>query len=271
MKKSMKRKRWERELISILLLAGCLQLSGCQGKTEILTTTEQTDFTEFIKETESLEESSDFASETTDSEKEIDWTEEIFAGERVFITYPVFSLEDKEFSEKINQKEKEDALRILEYFDVDVEKDMLDITYEIADITKDWISIVYCGTYSRVDAAYPTEVCYTSNLSLQDGSHLRVSHMEQPEWLAEQIEKGEYRIIGEEEELTEAVKSQIFALTKEELISCLVCADFGTESYEAYPGWFSFWSTIGEETRISLVVPVPHVLGDYAVLEISSE
>lgn len=261
MKKSMKKKRWERELLSILLLAGGLLLCSCQEETEILTTTENTDFT---KEAE-------FTSETTDLENEIDWTEEIFAGESVFIAYPVFSLEDKEFSEKINQKEKEDALRILEYFDVDVEKDMLDITYEIADITKDWISIVYCGSYSRVDAAYPTEVCYTSNLSLKDGSHLRISHMEQPEWLAKRMGQGAYRIIGEEAELIEAVKNQISALTEEELISNLVCADFGTESYESYPGWFSFWSTIEEETHISLVIPVPHVLGDYAVLEISSE
>lgn len=264
----MKKKKWEKELIFTLFLAGCLLLFGCQGETEILTTTEQNDFT---KETESSEEISDCISEATDSGKEIDWTEEIFAGESVFITYPVFSLEDKEFSEQINQKEKEDALRILEYFDVDVEKDLLDITYEIADITKDWISIVYCGSYSRMDAAYPTEVCYTSNLSLKDGSHLRVSHMEQPERLAGQIGKGEYRIIGEEEELTEAVRNQISALTEEELISYLMCADFGTESYESYPDWFSFWSTIEEETHISLVIPVPHVLGDYAVLEFSSE
>lgn len=264
----MKKKKWEKELTVTLFLTGCFLLTGCQGETETLATTGQNGIT---GENVSLEEVTDSIPKPDKAETDIDWTEEIFAGESIFISYPVFSMKEEEFSAQINQQVKEDALRILEYLDVNMESDTLDITYEIADITKEWISVVYCGSYSRTDAAYPAAVCYTSNLSLKNGAHIRAAQMVQPEKLAERILKGEYRVIGEETELTETVKTYISAFTKEELTEYLVCADFGAESYESYPDWFSFWSTIGEETQISLVIPVPHVLGDYTVLEFFPE
>jgi len=264
----MKKKRWEKGLTVMLLLSGCFFLTGCQGEAETLVTTGETGITEKNTSSEKITQST---AKPEEEEKEIDWIEENFTGERIFISYPVFSFHESGCFEQVNQQVKEDALRILEYFDVDMTNDTLDITYEIADITKDWISIVYCGSYSRTDAAYPTEVCYTSNLSLKDGTHLRVSQMEKPEELAEQIIKKEYRLIGEEAEQIEAVKNYISAFNKEDLSNYLANADFGTESYESYPDWFSFWCTVGEETQISVVIPVPHVLGDYAVLEFFSE
>ena len=63
----------------------------------------------------------------------------------------------------------------------------------------------------------------------------------------------------------------IAGLDLAELIQYLEAADFGMESYEAYPEWFSFWNTIEGETQISIIMPVVHALGDYAVLEIFSE
>ena len=254
-------------MLAALLLAGGVLLSGCQSETKIPATTKP--------EEESLKESQETSGleliKETEEEKKVDWTEEIFTGENIFISYPVFSFQKNEYADSINQRIQEDALRILEYFDVNMESDMLDITYEIADITTDWISIVYCGSYSRADAAYPTAVKYTSNLSLKDGTHIRLAQMESVEELAEKIVKGNYRVIGEEEELKAAVQEYVAGIEKEEFVRSLEAADFGMESYEAYPEWFSFWSTIEGKTQISIVMPVIHALGDYAVLELFSE
>lgn len=256
----MKKRKWERKL-----LAGGVLLTGCQSETETLVTTMQE------QEEEPPEKVSEQIRKDTEEEKEIDWAEEIFIGENIFISYPVFSFKENECVGSLNQQIQEDALRILEYFDVNIESDTLDITYEIADITKDWISIVYCGSYSRADADDTTAVKYTSNLSLADGTHLRVAQMEPVEVLVQKIAKGAYRIIEEEEERKAVIQNRVAEMDIEELVRVLEAADFGMESYEAYPEWFSFWSTIEGETQISLVIPVPHALGDYAVLEIFSE
>lgn len=252
------KKRSRKRIRSWLLLVCGIILTGCQKETETLVTTES--LTE-----ERIEQ------ESTEEKQEIDWTENIFAEESVFISYPVFSFQESVDAEGINQRIQEDALRVLEYFDVNIESDTLDITYEIADITKEWISIVYCGSYSRADAAYPTEVKYTSNLSLIDGQHLRLSQMESAAEAAQKIREGKYRVIGEEEERNAAVREWVEGIAKEDLIQSLEAADFGTESYESYPEWFSFWSTIEGKTQISIVMPVIHALGDYAVLEIFLE
>jgi len=266
----MKKNKWIGRK-AILIFAGCFLLSGCQGKenSQVTTQEEESSSLKFL----------DWITETTKAEKEVDWTEENFSQENVLIFYPIFSPEEnssnlsekKELFEKINKQVREDALRILEYFDVNLESDTLDITYEIADITKDWISIVYCGNYSRIGAAYPVAVCYTSNLSLKDGSHLRAAQMKESAVLVKQIQEGNYRIIEEEEEQKNAVKEELSRFTEEELTKALECADFGAECYESYPEYFSFWSTIEGETQISLVIPVQHVLGDYAILEFLSE
>lgn len=244
----------------LLLVCGSI-LTGCQKETETLVTTKQ-------EETSSEKATKQ---ETTEAEKEVDWTEKIFTEESIFISYPVFSFQKTVDANSINQRIQEDALRILEYFDVNMESDTLDITYEIADITENWISIVYCGSYSRTDAAYPIEVKYTSNLSLIDGQHLQLSQMESVTDLAQRILEGKYRVIGEEEELKTAICELVKGMDQEELAQNLETADFGMESYEAYPEWFSFWSTIEGKTQISVVMPVIHALGDYAVLEIFSE
>lgn len=267
MKRSIKKRRKERikeriTLFAGLVLASIVFLTGCQSEKETFATTKQ-------EESLSLEESS--SEETTEAEKEIDWTEEIFTGESVFISYPVFSFQKNIDAGVINQRIQEDALRILEYFDVDMERDTLDITYEIADITEDWISIVYCGSYSQADSAYPTAVKYTSNLSLVDGLHLRLAQMESAEVLAQRIVEGNFRIIGEDEELKTAIRELVEGMEPTELAQNLEAADFGMESYEAYPEWFSFWSTMEGETQISIVMPVIHALGDYAVLEVFLE
>ena len=252
------KKRSRKRIRSWLLLVCGIILTGCQKETETLVTTES--LTE-----ERIEQ------ESTEEKQEIDWTENIFAEESVFISYPVFSFQESVDAGGINHRIQEDALRVLEYFDVNIESDTLDITYEIADITKEWISIVYCGSYSRADAAYPTEVKYTSNLSLTDGQHLRLSQMESAAEAAQKIREGKYRVIGEEEERNAAVREWVEGIAKEDLIQSLEAADFGTESYESYPEWFSFWSTIEGKTQISIVMPVIHALGDYAVLEIFLE
>ena len=263
---SMKKKeriKGERVLLAAFLLMSNIFLSGCQSERETFVTTKQ--------EETSLEESSESRTTEVEKEKEIDWTEEIFTGESVFISYPVFSFQKNIDADTINQRIQEDALRILEYFDVNMESDTLDITYEIADITEDWISIVYCGSYSRADAAYPIAVKYTSNLSLADGFHLQLAQMENVEELAQRMIEGNFRVIGEDEEIKAAICELVERMELEELAQNLEAADFGMESYEAYPEWFSFWSTIEGETQISIVMPVVHVLGDYAVLEVFLE
>ena len=231
----------KRKLFIVVLLVCGVSLTGCQSETETFVTTR-------VEETslkENLEQDSLEQNET--KEEEVDWTEELFIGESVLISYPVFSFQKTIDANAINQQIKEDALRILEYFDVNMESDTLDITYEIADITKDWISIVYSGSYSRADAAYPTAVKYTSNLSLKDGLHLQISQMRPVEELAQKIVEGNYRVIGESEELKTAIREMIAGLDLAELIQYLEAADFGMESYEAYPEWFYFWNTIEGE------------------------
>lgn len=100
---------------------------------------------------------------------------------------------------------------------------------------------------------------------------MRLSQMESAAEAAQKIREGKYRVIGEEEERNAAVREWVEGIAKEDLIQSLEAADFGTESYESYPEWFSFWSTIEGKTQISIVIPVIHALGDYAVLEIFLE
>lgn len=262
----MKKKRWDGVWIAVLVLIGGVSLVTTKQEKNLSEVLEQT-----LKGTE-METKIEKEIETEiEAEKEIDWTDEIFTGENIFISYPVFSFKENKNVDQINLQIQEDALRILEHFDVNIESDTLDITYELADITKDWISIVYCGSYYRADASYSTAVKYTSNLSLKDGTHLQIAQVDSVKLLAEKILEGKYRVIGEDEELKEAVQNLVTEIGKEKFVQYLEAADFGMESYEAYPEWFSFWSTIEGETQISVVMPVGHTLGDYAVLEVFSE
>lgn len=266
-------KKWAIPLMTAVIVTAGITSCG-KTNTEELKTTEAISTVETSSgaqsETESTAEEAS-KEEMTTLHREIDI--QYFEDKSISITYPILkNIGTPEIEAKVNEQLKQDALRVLEFYNVNAESDTMNIMSEISGIEEEWISVIYTGEYMSQGAAHPELIFYSSNINLTTGEHIQINEIMSISELIELIAKSKsYEIImmEENEALEKDLKKFIEELGEEEWKVLLEKADFGNSSYDSYPECFTYrQQEKGDIVHLYIAIPVPYALGNYAILKI---
>ena len=123
------------------------------------------------------------------------------------------------------------------------------------------------GTLVSESSPYPRVVYYVTNLDLQTGKRAETPVRGQAQALAETIRSGEgYGILTTSQETMQAQKAYLTGLSQEEIAATLAQCNF-TEEGDS-PLCFSY--PLGQD-NFAIYYPVPHSMGDYAIIQIRTD
>lgn len=177
------------------------------------------------------------------------------------IEYPILSnLRDSNTEEAVNALIKENATRILTDYDLDPSADTLEITCNMVSLDRSKAVMAYKGSLMVSGGAHPVNIFYTITVDLNKGTLLGLSDYADAYTMAGYILSDDCIITmpsGDSSDVNEYLKSQdindLWAILKE--------CDF-TSGSEGFPQAFSYEN----QGSVYMAVPVPHALGDYAVV-----
>ncbi len=180
----------------------------------------------------------------------------------VTINYPVIvGMSDEDVQSWANEELYNDAMSIIDIYDVDVENDTLFIEYDVSTIYKGEISLVYTGTLETSSTSGTISLRLADDLDLSLQEHIRLSdRLSASKLITTVLETGDYEVIStnfDEETLREYLASQ----SEDFYTSLISTADFGGDEE---PEGFSY-NYLG---NVAIIIPVPHMFGDYAEITI---
>lgn len=184
----------------------------------------------------------------------------------ITINYPVIvGMSDTEMQEWANKELYEDAMSIIDLYDVDTETDTLTVDYEVSVIYRSEFSLVYTGTLEQGSGSKnQISIRLADDLDLSQQKHIRLADRLSAAKLTSSIlETGEYTVLSsnfDEETLRNYLSSQ----NEDFYASLIQTADFGGS--EA-PVGFSY-NSMG---NVAVIIPVPHMFGDYAEISIAQQ
>jgi hypothetical protein len=191
----------------------------------------------------------------------------------VSIQYPAISgLEDGAMEEKINSLLKSNALEILKAYSVNTEKDSLSITAKVNSVDRKRITAIYTGLISGDGAAHPVNVFFTNTVDISQAKNIRLKDYADPNVLAEYIRSDNCQFYNTSPELTEALIPFLAETSQETYAKMFKQGDFPMESVSsdstpAFPESFSY----EDHGTIIISIPVPHSLGDFALIKYTPE
>lgn len=184
----------------------------------------------------------------------------------ITINYPVIvGMSDTDMQEWANKELYEDAMSIIDLYDVDTEVDTLTVNYEVSVIYRSEFSLVYTGTLEQGSGSKNTiSIRLADDLDLSQQKHIRLADRLSASKLTSTIlESGDYTVLSsnfEEETLRNYLSSQ----NEDFYTSLIQTADFGGSDA---PVGFSY-NSMG---NVAVIIPVPHMFGDYAEISIAQQ
>ena len=191
----------------------------------------------------------------------------------VSIQYPAVSgLDDGSMEEKINALLKSNALEILKAYSVSEEKDSLSLTAKVNSVDRKRVTVVYTGLFTGDGAAHPINLFFTNTVDLSLAKDLSLTDYVDPNALAEYIRSDDCQLYDATPELTEALIPYLAQTSLETYTKMFQKADFPMEAASsghtpAFPESFSY----EDRGTIIISIPVPHSLGDFALIKYTPE
>ena len=190
-----------------------------------------------------------------------------FKENNIEIKYPqITKMEDSNLESQINNLLKEDALRILEYYQVNFEGDVMEVDFEVKKSNEESMSVVYTGDFIWQGAANSANLLYSSNINMETGEHICLAEEKKIDQIAYSLKTAKgYDIITDSEELLAVVEENLKEIDIEDLRLMLENADFKNKDFDSYPEIFSYYTDEGE-SYISF--PLINTLEDYALIKL---
>lgn len=194
-----------------------------------------------------------------------------YKDKNISIQYPVLShLNDAKKEEEVNTLLKNNALKVLQANSVDPLKDTVIIEARVVSADSKRITAVYTGTYYSEGAAHPLNMFYTNTVDLTQVKDLGLTDYANPETLAQYVLSDQVKFYDASAELTEALMENRTQTELETYTKIFQEADFPLKNSQpdgtpAFPDSFSY----EDKGTIIFSIPVPHVLGDYALVSYS--
>lgn len=177
------------------------------------------------------------------------------------IKYPeVSGLSDTDKQEKINLILKEEALKVLKYYEGAEGFLELDINYKVTLSSAKILSIQYSGLGDVDTAAHPNNLFYTTNIDVSTGSRLRLKDIIKIDKdFANKFLNGKFKALWPEQ------SGQLKHLTKKIMLKRFNEADslddIGTEKQSDVFSYFT-------DDSLGISISASHAIGDHAEFEI---
>lgn len=177
------------------------------------------------------------------------------------IEYPILSnLRDSNTEEAVNALIKENATRILTDYDLDPSADTLAVSCNIVSLDRSKAVMTYEGSLMVSGAAHPVNIFYTITVDLNKGTLLGLSDYADAYTMAGYMVSDDC-VVTKPSDYSAEVKEYLKSQEVNDLWAILKECDF-TSKTEGFPQAFSYES----QGSVYMAVPVPHALGDYAVV-----
>lgn len=263
-------------IIPVFLLSGMCLAAGCGSKNNVdlssAHTTEaetmaQTDETE--PETEETEESASQAegSSRPDSSRGLSTSLETYTSGKVSIQYPVVSgLNSADAETAVNTLLKDNAISIIAAQGLDEAADSLTVRCEIVSADRQRLTAVYTGELTASGAAYSTAVFYTNTVDMSQAEDVGFSTYAEPSTMAGYVMSDGCQFDGLDADTEKAVREYVASQSIDAYTELFRQADFPLKG-ETFPESFSY----EKEGAIYFSIPVPHALGDYAIVVFTPE
>ena len=262
-------------LFAVFAMMAAVSITGCKKKETVdltgIHTTEAQTMAETLAETTAAEteaEVKETESAGSDASEALNVRSKI-ATEKIgnaSIEYPVLSnLRNEKTEEAVNALIKEYALKLLDSYEIDTEKDHVTIACDVISLDRSNGVFAFQGSMKTEGASYPTDLYYTVSADLAKGTLKGLSDYADPYTMAGYI-ISEDCIISKADDKN-AAKEYFSSLEVKELWETLKNCDFSSQTSDAFPQAFSYES----QGVIYIAVPVPHALGDYVIVEFHPE
>jgi len=255
-------------LILLLAVSGACLVTGCKKKEKINASSIHTTAAETMTaepETEEQTTAMDLESEKEESAKpaapNIATKKNTYTSGKVSIEYPsVINLSDEEKTDAIDTLLKENALSVIKAYGIDETKDSLEIQCQVLSTGRSRITVVYTGAALADGAPHPTNIFYSNTIDVQKAENLGFEKFADPYTMAGYVLSGDCQFPKASEELKAELMKIKNDCSLEDYTRMFQNADFPFEG--DFPSSFSY----EHEGNIYFSIPVPHALGDYAIV-----
>ena len=184
----------------------------------------------------------------------------------ITIEYPILSnLRNTNTEDTVNALIKEHVLKLIDIYEINPEKDNVTIACDVLSLDRSNGIFAFKGSMKPEGAAYPTELYYTLTVDLAKGTLKGLSNYADPYTMAGYIISDDCIITKAVDET--AAREYLSSLDIKTLWETLKNCDFNSQGSDGYPQSFSYEI----QGVIYIIVPVPHALGDYVIVEFHPE
>ncbi len=200
--------------------------------------------------------------DTPDSTANVSADIQTFRDGSVSIQYPVVSnLSDSKTQEAVNDLLLANATAIAKSA---VEGSAIDVTCKVISVDRSRLTAVYKGTMQAQDSAYPTNIFYTNTVDLKQVKSLGFNDYSDAYTMAGYVMSDDVEFYQASPDMTTALLQHRASMSVEQYTQLFDQADFPLSSAEdaSFPESFSYT----HEGVLYFSIPVPHALGDYAIV-----
>ncbi len=187
------------------------------------------------------------------------------AGASISVQYPVISeLSDASRQAQVNELLKTNATAWLDALSDEELPDQAQIKCEVKSVDRNRITVVYTGTCSRKDAAYPTNLFYTNTVDLHQVKSLGFNDYSDGYTMAGYVMSDDVQFVSSDlaSELLDYRKGQ----TVEYFTDLFNQADFPLKKQDGESTIFPESFSYTDKGVLYFSIPVPHALGDYTLV-----
>ena len=256
--------------LCVLALTTAALVSGCKKSPEKIdlssthTTVAETMAPTTKAETQpetTVPETTEAAAGSGTEAKNISTKTNTYSSGNVSIDYPnVINMEDTQQAAAIDELLKKNALSVLEAWEIQDTDDSLNINCQVLSADRNRITVVYTGTLAKKGASYPTNVMYSNTIDVSRVSNIGFDHFADPYTMAGYVLSGDCVFYN----VNDDVKAELMEIKNntslEAYTDMFTKADFPIEG--SFPESFSY----EHQGVIYFSIPVPHALGDYAIV-----
>lgn len=261
-------------LLLMLAVSGACLIGGCKKKDKLDSSTLHTTEAETMAETPAQEketpaitidsensETEESKTETKPAVPSVSTQKNTYKNNQISIEYPsVLNLGDSDKTASADALLKENALSIIKALKLDEAKDSLTVQCDVLSVSRNRLTVIYTGSVTTDGGAHPTEVFYSNTIDLQKGTSLGLDTFADPYTMAGYVLSADCRFPKAEEKLAAELMNYKNSYSLEDLTALLQTSDFPFEGN--FPESFSY----EYEGDIYFSIPVPHALGDYAIV-----
>lgn len=186
----------------------------------------------------------------------------VYKNGNLSIEYPsVIHLSDAKKTAALDELLKNNACSVITAYNLDPAQSSLDIKCKVLSADRNRITVTYTGILTQKDAPYPVNIFYSNTIDTGKVTNIGFSKLVDPYTMAGYVLSGDCEFHQAPADLTAELMKVKNETSIEQYTDWFTHADFPFEG--KFPVSFSY----EHEGTVFFSIPVPHALGDYALVK----